>query len=582
MEVWHNATTIEQDLGEDKMEQLLCSKGFSQFYDVLQEEAYGIEAVDIQMKKALPFVADEIHLGRMITELFAPSSVYDPKGKEISTEIFCLPDGYENTPQIESFQTAENGKVIITAYPRKGYVWNEAERKAIHFLAQNIYCVCGRARLMGLMRQATVTDSMTGVANTDGFMQFGGRLQAMGQLSQYEGLFINIKNFKYINQSVGARVGDKILFLYCQRISEFLSSDEILARLGGDNFVALIKKERQDEILSFLSDVQIEAELDSGDSQIFHLRAKIGIYLTGEEDTMGQVMNGVTVAYNMAKHSVNHDFVWFRPQMMEQTMHDKEISIIFPQAIENEEFIVYYQPKVTLSDNRLCGCEALVRWIREGKVVPPMEFIPVLEREGSVCDLDFYVFEHVCRDIRKWLDQNMEPVRVSVNFSKVHLHNQKLAEDILRILKRYDIDSTYIEIELTEMSGYEDFEALSEFVKCMKENGIHTSIDDFGTGYSSLNLLKDLNVDVIKLDRSFLNHIEQRNKPDEIVIKNIVHMINELNMEVIAEGVETSEQMEFLKDVNCHMAQGFLFDKPLPLDDYESRLTNDRVYEVQI
>ena len=261
-------------------------------------------------------------------------------------------------------------------------------------------------------------------------------------------------------------------------------------------------------------------------------------------------------------------------------MRQKEVSQMFPKALENREFVVYYQPKVTLSDNQLCGSEALVRWFRGGAMVPPMSFIPVLEREGSVCKLDFYVLEQVCLDIQNWLSRGIEPVRVSVNFSKIHLQNPHLADEILAVLKKYDISPKYIEVELTEMSGYESYETLSCFVQTMRENGVSTSIDDFGTGYSSLNLLKDLNVDIIKLDKSFLKNMEKHRENDVIVIKNIVNMVNDLDMEVIAEGVETQKQAEFLRGINCRMAQGFLFDRPLPRAEFEKRLSGDHVYDL--
>mgnify|MGYP003294369310 CR=1 FL=1 len=210
-----------------------------------------------------------------------------------------------------------------------------------------------------------------------------------------------------------------------------------------------------------------------------------------------------------------------------------------------------------------------------------MDFIPVLEREGSICELDFYVLETICADIKKWQDMGIDPVRVSTNFSKMHLHNKALAERIVSVINKYGIDSRFIEIELTEMTGYEDYDALAAFVAEMKAYGIHTSIDDFGTGYSSLNLLKELDVDIIKLDRSFFNNIavnDDENSHDRIVIKNIVNMVKELNMEVIAEGIETCGQVEFLKDIRCCMVQGYLYDRPLPQEQFLDRLMGHRIY----
>ena len=561
------------------MRDILCGKEYKKFFEALQDNIYDIESMLQRIQEAIPLIAGECHLGKLDIWLGAPVTVYEPEGKNDSVELYCHAEGYENEPQVEEFVTGERGAVRVTAYPEKGHKWSGDEQEAIRFLAQNMFIFCGRARLMGLMKKAVMTDNMTGAVNTAGLMQFGAVLQAKGQLENYTGIFLNIKNFKYINQRAGARLGDEILKKYCFLVKDFLTSEEIFSRLGGDNFFVMIQNERLGEFLEYLSNVTISVE-DGVGTKSFDIVVRAGIYPIEPGDTMSEVMNGSTVALNVARSSVNHDLIWYRPKMLEKVMHDKEVSTIFPKALGKREFVIFYQPKVSLAENKLCGCEALVRWVRDGKIIPPMEFIPVLENEGAICRLDFYVLEEVCRDIRKWLDRGIEPVRVSTNFSKIHLHNRQLAEDIISILEKYDIDSKYIEVELTEMSGYEDYEALSSFVNRMKEKGINTSIDDFGTGYSSLNLLKDLNVDIIKLDKSFLNNLENKSRTDEIVIKNIINMVNELNMEVIAEGVETVEQAEFLKNVNCCMAQGFLFDRPLPHDDFEKRLL-DRVYIVK-
>ena len=265
--------------------------------------------------------------------------------------------------------------------------------------------------------------------------------------------------------------------------------------------------------------------------------------------------------------------------MLDKTIKANEISSVFPDTLIREEFAVYYQPKVGLSDNSLCGCEALTRRIRNGKIISPADFIPVLEREGTICRLDFYVLDKVCADIKRWLDMGLVPVRVSTNFSKLHLHNEDFADRIIGIINKHGIDPSLIEVELTESSGYEDYEALAEFVRKMKSYGVSTSIDDFGTGYSSLNLLKDLDVDIIKLDKSFLDNLGDEKKSDEVVIRHIVNMVNELDMKVVAEGVETNVQADLLENFSCSMSQGYLFDKPLPCSEFEKRLRSGRVYQ---
>ena len=340
----------------------------------------------------------------------------------------------------------------------------------------------------------------------------------------------------------------------------------------------LVRSERLDTLLDSLLSVRVHVQLEDFVNTI-DIAARVGIYEVRPYDSMSDVLNKSTVAGMLAKTSLHHNTIWFRDTMLERYLHDKEVANAFSSAINNNEFDVYYQPKVSLDDQTLCGCEALARWNRNGAVIQPSEFVPILEQEGTICVLDFYVLESVCKDIRNWLDQGIEPVRISTNFSKIHLHNKNLAKDILKILDRYQIDTKYIEIELTESSGYEDYDALSEFVNTMKENGIHTSIDDFGTGYSSLTLIKNLNIDNIKLDKSFLNQNETINKSDETVIKTIINMAADLNMQVICEGVETTEHATLLKSLHCPIAQGFLFDEPLTREEFEKRLKTNRIYD---
>ena len=423
------------------------------------------------------------------------------------------------------------------------------------------------------------TDSLTGILNTAGFIKYGTSLCEKKKQSDYTGVFLNIKGFRYINQRFGFTYGDETMRKYAQRIQKLLLSDELFARLGCDNYALFVKKERIDALLDSFTSVRVHIQMEDF-VNTFDLSSRIGLYTVKPEDNMNDIINRITVAGLLAKTSSHHNTIWFRESMMERYIHDKEISVCFTKAIENNEFSVYYQPKVSLDGQVLCGCEALARWNKVDKIIYPSEFVPILEQEGTICILDFYILENVCRDIRRWLDMGIEPVRVSTNFSKIHLHNRNLARDILKVLERYQIDSKYIEIELTETCGYEDFESLSNFVDTMKAHGVHTSLDDFGTGYSSLTLLKDLNIDAIKLDKSFLNqNPNTTNKhSNEVVIKTVINLASDLDMQVICEGVETIDQAQMLWSLRCPMVQGFLFDEPLSHDDFEKRLKTERIY----
>ncbi|MBO6108385.1 MAG: EAL domain-containing protein [Eubacterium sp.] len=419
-----------------------------------------------------------------------------------------------------------------------------------------------------ISREMVSHDLLTGVLNFDELIRLGEKLGHKKRLVQYSGLAISIKDFKFINQEYGSNIGDIVLKNYATILNSKLERNEYLARNGGDNFVALVARDRADSYLKEIAKVPV----DVGDKMGLTLTTRCGIYPISETDTIYDVINAGVIAVSETRRSGADDFIWFRRERRDEMFRQKDILNGYRKAIAEEEFVVYYQPKINLKTRTLCGCEALVRWIRNGEMVPPGSFIPVLENDGKVQELDFYVFDRVCRDIWDWQRRGIQPVRVSSNFSKLHLHNPNFAEDVLNVVDKYGADPYYLETELTESSGYEDLDAMIYFVNEMKEAGIATSMDDFGTGYSSLSLLRDINMDVIKLDRTFLR--DQADAKEEKMVENIVKMIHDLNRKVICEGVVTEEQVEFLKRVGCTMAQGFLFDRPLSREDFEKRLIN--------
>ena len=240
----------------------------------------------------------------------------------------------------------------------------------------------------------------------------------------------------------------------------------------------------------------------------------------------------------------------------------------------NEEFKVFYQPKTQLNNYQLAGAEALCRWFRNGKVISPGEFIPVLEGSKAICTLDFYMLDHVCRDIRRWLDEGREAVKVSVNLSRLHLGDEDLLESILRIIDKYKVPHHFIEIELTETTTDVDYKELKKIVYGLREQDISTSVDDFGVGYSSLNLIREMPWNVLKIDKSFLPTQEEEDKdPSKVkMLRHIITMSQDLGLECIVEGVETAEQVKLLKDCKCYLAQGFYFDRPLPVKEFEQKL----------
>jgi len=550
----------------------LCDEKYYLFCETLEKNVNNIDEMIFMVGKALSILSDDYHIGRMDMEIESPISNVDHDGLNRLITMYAHRDGFEPDPYEEFFVGTDVGTMSIIVYPTSGYHWDDGEKKDIQFLAKTIYVSCGRARLLGLVHKVSMTDSLTGIPNSDGLTQFGGMLMASKAFDQYACIYINLKNFSYVNRRLGARYGDKILKAYADLLNSHVDDeDEIVARIGSDNFVAIVKKDKVQDFLFVLASANVTIMVEDIDAS-FDVPSHAGVYLIDKKDALRDALNCSSIALGIAKASKKDKYVWFQPHMLERIMNDKAVSAMFPKALENMEFVVYYQPKVHQGDLSIKGCEALVRWFRNDKMIPPMSFIPLLEEEGSICNLDFYVFETVCKDLRDWLDKGIEPVKTSSNFSKMHLTNPHLADDIITILEKYDLDPKYVEIELTEASGAENIENLKKFIAIMKNKGISVSLDDFGTGYSSLNLLKELDVDVIKIDKSFVDHIACNKKNDDIMVKNIVNMIRDLDIGVIAEGVETKNQLDFLNEAHCDMVQGYYFDKPLCHDDFEERL----------
>ena len=551
------------------------------FRDAVTNAHVSLKAFLEAFRKELPPLARELHIGAVAVGLNAPASLFAPNGEDYVHTLFhnreTLPSMRDENAYAQSFSTQEGGLFTAMIYPEEGHEFDRAEEMFCKLLADDLFVMGGRARMMDMAVYAMSTELMTRTDNQATLMHKMGALKARGLLKDFTGIFINLKNFKYINKSMSSAIGDIALKTFASSIQQTLEEGEIISRLGGDNFYALLKKENVQKFIDKFS--KLDITLNQGPTPLsFSIQSRMGVYSATPRDNVPEMMNYTSIALNIAKELKNTDLIYFSNEMQVQALYRREISSEFRAALQKREFVVHYQPKVNLKTKQLCGSEALVRWIRHKTIVPPMDFLPILEQEGSICQLDFYVFNEVCKDIRHWTETGIPPVRISVNFSKHHLKNPHFAEDILSTIAQHKVDSKYIEIELTEVSDYDDYMTMQRFITIMRQNGITVSIDDFGTGYSTLNVLKNFDVDVIKLDKSLLDNIGKENSMDEVVVKNVIHLANEMHKEVIAEGVENEVQAKFLAGVNCHNVQGYLFDKPLNRDEFQKRLTGEKEY----
>ena len=343
-------------------------------------------------------------------------------------------------------------------------------------------------------------------------------------------------------------------------------------RIGSDTFSSLFKQEKLDAVMEYLKGAEVEAE-GGGKRKI---SSHAGYYrITDKCRSYKELVGILEEALRKARsHIDNSLYAFCDDEILLKISEAKKIEGMFDEAIEKEEFLVFYQPKVETRRYRLRGAEALCRWIHEGEMILPFRFIPVYEHSGDIITLDFYMIDHVCRDIRRWLDEGREVVPVSVNLSREHMGDHFLVQKIVSLIDKNHVPHEYIEIELTETSTEVDYLELKEIVNSLHKEGIHTSIDDFGVGYSSMNLLLELPWDIVKIDRSFvpLGTEDEEDKKRLIMMRSIVSMAHALDIECIAEGVETVQQMLLLKDNGCYFIQGYFFDRPLPVEEFEERL----------
>lgn len=421
--------------------------------------------------------------------------------------------------------------------------------------------------------KASLTDLRTGINNVNAFLQFVGRKIAEDRLPDYMGILFNIIDFKYVNQKYGHKYGDRLLVAYSHTVERLAGQDEIVCIYGGNSYAALIKKENLDRVIAKLSDLEIACPTPELSGGTVRLSARVAVYPPEASDTHPSVvMEKLSGTYGLMQRFGNNTVLYYDDRLRRQVMEEETVFNEIKPALENEEFLVYYQPKVDIRTRCLEGAEALIRWRHKGEIIPPFRFIPLCEQRGMIEELDFYVLERTCRDMEAWIQKGIRVVPVSVNFSKNHFSDERTAERINAVIERYHVPKKYIEIEFTESAYHDNEKQLIASIDKLHAYGIASSMDDFGTGYSSLSMLQGMDFDTLKLDRSFLTNTSFEEGRRRTVIGSIIRMAKALNMAIVSEGIETESELEYMKSLDCDIVQGYLFDKPLEHDEFEKRL----------
>ncbi len=451
--------------------------------------------------------------------------------------------------------------------------FTEQEKNELDLLLGLILSFLSRIRLVRTVEQFVFTDD-DGYPNFRAFARHIIMKNETRSLPDMLVVHLDLHNFSMVNQEVGRENGNMVMRNFYLTIKKIAGEEGFVGRLGGDKFLGLFPPQAEKELLEVLSGTPILYS-DGGDRKII-VSASAGIFRIPEGFVFrhrGDIMEKTMVASAVAKRSEEGAIVFYDDKLLSMNERVKWVQSQFRMALTAEEFKVFYQPKVNVETREIVGAEALCRWFHEGRMIPPLEFIPILEQNMDICDLDFYMLEHVCRDIRRRRDEGRHVVRVSVNLSRKHLVDVDLQQHIMEIIDRYEIPHNLIEIELTETTTDVHFRDLKQVVNDLQAEGVSMAVDDFGIGYSSLNLIREIPWDVLKIDRCFLPVDEEHSDSiTSVMFKHVVSLAQDLGIECVVEGVETKKQVEMLRSNLCNIAQGFYFDRPLPAEDFERKL----------
>ena len=383
-------------------------------------------------------------------------------------------------------------------------------------------------------------------------------------LAQYI-VVLDINKFKMINKAYGYRIGDTILKGIGDELESIIGKESLISRFSNDYFAVLF--EHEGDIKQLLNKLVRSIETLKIDGNVYSLSVNMGVYkITNEDKNISEVIDKAIIAHSASKGDVFDKFHIYDSQIERDMEKESKIENEMNKALKNKEFKVYYQPKVNAKDETIYGAEALVRWEHQGKIIPPSEFIPLFEKNKFILKLDLYVFEQVCSDLKNWKEKYGKEIVVSVNVSREHFVEENFLEKYMLLVSKYGIDTSKIDLEITESATVEEGIDIIEIMNKMKKLGFLISIDDFGTGYSSLSTLQDMPADILKIDKSFVDRI---GKNEKNMIDYILTIAKELKLISVAEGVETKEQRDYLLEKGCDIIQGYYYAKPMPKTEFE-------------
>ena len=465
------------------------------------------------------------------------------------------------------------GMICVQNYTDE-YIYTEEDMKILQYSSDQIAMAIKRKVDDIKIHKQAHYDDLTGLTNK---ALFHDRLEQAIHNSERKDevlaiLFIDLDNFKYVNDSMGHSIGDKLLKIIGNKLIESTRKSDTVSRWGGDEFTILLPNIKRLSGIYKLCDRILNTHLNNIiiEGQELHITASIGVALFPQDGTTADVLiKNADAAMYKSKDLGKNQFHLYKPDMNEEVMERLNVETNLFRAIKNEEFQIVYQPQLSLKSNKIVGFEALVRWNQPDMgVLAPYKFIPIAEETNLIIPLGEWIIKKVCEQAKKWHDMGFV-LNAGINISAKQFNQDKLVEVIQNTINDTGINPNLIELELTESIIMKNVERTLDICTKLKKMGVNISVDDFGTGYSSLSYLKHFPIDKLKIDQSFISNLGDHDGDDAKIANLVIDLGHKLGLDVVAEGVETQNQIEFLRKYACDEIQGFILSKPLEINEFE-------------
>ncbi len=525
--------------------------------------------------RVLTRFAELFHVAKGVTEFYM--TLTDEKNG-YGEKLIDYDNGHGDKEILKRRIVARSGVVMICTFyaAEDAPELPEEDLKRLDLIARMILSLVSRNRLIGVVEKLGFFDGQ-GYPNYRTFLRYIQEANADGTLGGRVAFKYNLKHFGLVNQDVGRATGDVVMKNHFDLVSAVVGDHGIVCRMGGDNFIGVVEKKNLSNLLEILKGVPVV--YDKGNIKRVMVRASAGVFelpVPYRFEDPDDLMDVLMPAASIAKNGTGESIVFADEKLMRMKQNSMMVQKNFPKALAENEFMPYYQPQVDITTGKTVGAEALCRWKKDGMLIMPGQFIPVLEQSTDICLLDFYMLDAVCKDIRRWMDEDSPIVRISVNMSRKHLIDVDFIEHLTSIIDRRQVPREYIEIEFTETVDNAGFGELKQVIEKLRAAGIYTSVDDFGAGYTALALLSDIPWNIIKIDRSFLPVQGKKDTENLLpIMKHIALIADELGMSTVVEGVETAEHEKIMRENNCRIAQGFYYHRPMPVYDFEELLLEE-------